>query len=412
MLDQTALPNDDAYRHLSQLKVAIVHEWLESYSGSERVLEQIILCFPQADIHTVVDFMPASERRFLGGRTAKTSFIQRLPFARRRFRAFLGLMTIAVEQFDLAGYDLIISSSHAVAKGVITGPDQLHVSYVHSPMRYAWDLQHQYLRQANLTRGLKSMYVRWLLSRLRQWDVRAATGVDILVANSKYIARRIRKSYRRDSYVIHPPVDLASFTLREVKDDYYFVVSRQVPYKRIDLIAEAFARMPDRKLIIVGDGPEHARVVEAAKGAANISLRGAVGHQELCHLLQRARALVVAAEEDFGITMVEAQACGTPVISFGRGGALDIIVAEQDGAPTGMLFDHQTADSLIDAVERFESLSPAVSPRDCHKNALRFSAANFRERFRALVSSGLAQRLQEDRRPAEPVWADMVAVRG
>lgn len=399
MDDQIEFRTEEDYRHFSGMKVAIVHEWLESYSGSERVLEQIILCFPQADIHTVVDFMPESERGFLGGRRVKTSFIQLLPFARRRFRAFLGLMTIAVEQFDLAGYDLIISSSHAVAKGVITGPDQLHISYVHSPMRYAWDLQHQYLRQANLTRGLKSAYVRWLLSRLRQWDLRAATGVDVLVANSKYIARRIRKVYRRDSHVIHPPVNLEAFTICHDKDDYYFVVSRQVPYKRIDLIAEAFARMPERKLIIVGDGPEHARVVEAANGAPNITLRGHVGHAELRDLLQHARALVVAAEEDFGISTVEAQACGTPVISFGRGGALDIIVTQSQGAPTGVLFENQTPESLIAAVERFETIAPTILPSACRNNALRFSSEKFRLRFLNLVAASIAERERQERVP-------------
>jgi glycosyltransferase involved in cell wall biosynthesis len=388
-------------------RVAIVHEWLESYAGSERVLEQLIACFPRADIFTVVDFVPPGRRGFLGGRPVKTSFIQRLPFARRRFRAFLGLMTLAVEQFDLTGYDLVISSSHAVAKGVITGPDQLHISYVHSPMRYAWDLQHQYLRQANMARGLKSIYARWLLSRLRLWDVRTATSVDVFVANSAYIARRIRKAYRRDSVVIHPPVDVAAFAYRAAKSDYYFVVSRQVPYKRIDLIARAFARMPERKLIIVGDGPEHARVVEAAAAAPNITLRGAVEHAELLGLMQRARALVIAAEEDFGITMVEAQACGTPVIAFARGGARDII-ADEGGAsggpargPTGVLFERQTADSIIDAVARFERLAPAIAPEACRANAMRFTVEVFRERITGLVAAALAEQRRVVDRPAD-----------
>jgi glycosyltransferase involved in cell wall biosynthesis len=241
---------------LSQLKVAVVHEWLDTYAGSERVVEQILHCFPQADIFAIVDFMPDEQRGFLNGRKVTTTFIQNLPLARRRFRSYLGLMPFAVEQFDLSPYELIISSSHAVAKGIITGPDQIHISYVHSPMRYAWDLQHQYLRQANLQSGLKSIYARWLLSRLRQWDVRTAPGVDVFVANSNYIARRIRKAYFRDSTVIHPPVDIDAFTCSDCKSDHYFVVSRLVPYKRVDLIAEAFARMPQRRLIIVGDGSE------------------------------------------------------------------------------------------------------------------------------------------------------------
>lgn len=399
--------------NLARLKVAIVHEWLESYAGSERVLEQLIACFPQADIFTVVDFMPPDQRAFLGGRRVTTSFIQRLPFARRQFRAFLGLMTLAVEQFDMTGYELIISSSHAVAKGVISGPDQLHISYVHSPMRYAWDLQHQYLRQANMATGLKGAYARWLLSRLRQWDVRTSTSVDLFVANSAYIARRIRKAYRRQADVIHPPVDVRGFEYCPEKSDYYFVVSRQVPYKRIDLIAQAFAQMPDRKLIIVGDGPEHAKVVAAAAGAANIELRGAIGHAELVGLMQSAKALVVAAEEDFGITMVEAQACGTPVIAFSRGGAQDILVKSGAGV-TGVLFDEQTDVSIIGAVLRMEHLEAGIQPEDCRANAMRFTVEAFRRRICDLVASALAEQRQSIDRVPEIVqvirtWAPVDA---
>jgi glycosyltransferase involved in cell wall biosynthesis len=372
------------------MKIAIVHEWLETYAGSERVVEQLLLCYPQADVFAIVDFMPEAERAFLRGRTVTTSFIQRLPFARRHFRAYLGLMPLAIEQFDLSGYDLVLSSSHAVAKGVLTGPDQIHISYVHSPMRYAWDLQHQYLRQAGLTRGLKSVYARWLLSRLRQWDVRTSTGVDVFVANSHYIARRIRKVYRRDAEVIHPPVDIEAFALSKVKGRHYFTVSRQVPYKRIDLIAKAFAAMPHRELLIVGDGPEHDHVRAAANGAPNITLRGAVPPDELVRLIQSARALVVAAEEDFGITMVEAQACGTPIISFGRGGALDIIVTDGPGDPTGVLFQEQSCDAIIEAVERFESLTPVISPEACRANAIRFSSEVFRARIHDLVTTSLS----------------------
>jgi glycosyltransferase involved in cell wall biosynthesis len=366
---------------LSQLKVAVVHEWLDTYAGSERVVEQILHCFPQADIFAIVDFMPDEQRGFLNGRKVTTTFIQNLPLARRRFRSYLGLMPFAVEQFDLSPYELIISSSHAVAKGIITGPDQIHISYVHSPMRYAWDLQHQYLRQANLQSGLKSIYARWLLSRLRQWDVRTAPGVDVFVANSNYIARRIRKAYFRDSTVIHPPVDIDAFTCSDCKSDHYFVVSRLVPYKRVDLIAEAFARMPQRRLIIVGDGSELKRVAQIARNAPNISLRRPVGHAELARLMQSARALVVAAEEDFGITMVEAQACGTPVIAFGRGGALDIVATGGRTASTGVLFDQQSAEAIVDAVTRFEQSATPISAAACRANAMRFGIEAFRSRL-------------------------------
>jgi glycosyltransferase involved in cell wall biosynthesis len=367
-------------------RIAIVHEWLETYAGSERVLEQLICCFPQADVFAVVDFLPPHQRGFLNGHKVTTTFIQRLPLARRWFRHYLGLMGFAVEQLDLSSYDLVLSSSHAVAKGVITGPDQPHISYIHSPMRYAWDLQHQYLEHASVHTGLKTLYARWLLARLRQWDARTGQGVDVFIANSRYIARRIRKVYRREAEVIHPPVDIDRFALCEQKGDYYLVVSRQVPYKRVDLIAEAFALMPDRKLVIVGDGPGNGRVRDAAADAANITMLGAVSSAEVCRLMQSARAFVVAAEEDFGISMVEAQACGTPLICYGKGGVLDIVTAGP-GAPTGVLFGEQSADSIIAAVTRFDEIRSCFTPKACRQNATRFSTQVFRERITRLVTA-------------------------
>ena len=372
------------------MKVAIVHEWLDVLAGSERVVAELLACFPDADLFALVDFLPAEARGFLNGRTVRTSFIQRLPMARRRFRLYLPLMPVAVEQFDLAGYDLILSSSHAVAKGVITGPDQLHVSYVHSPMRYAWDMQAQYLRQTRMERGLRTLYVRWVLHKLRQWDVRTANGVDLFIANSRYVARRIQKAYRRDATVIPPPVDVERFTPGQARGEFYLVASRMAPYKRVDLVVEAFARMPDRSLIVVGDGSERARVTEAAKGAANVSFRGAVPQEELVRLMQSARAFVFAAEEDFGITLVEAQACGTPVIAFGRGGARDIIDADATDA-TGCLFAEQTPESIMAAVQAFEQ-GPAMSAQSCRRNAERFSRAMFRTRIMAAIDDALARR--------------------
>jgi glycosyltransferase involved in cell wall biosynthesis len=306
-----------------------------------------------------------------------------MPFARTKYRAYLGLMPLAVEQHDLSGYDLVISSSHAVAKGVLTGPDTLHVSYVHSPMRYAWDLQHQYLRQSGTDRGLKGAYARWQLGRLRQWDVRTANGVDLFIANSSYVARRIRKCYRRGSVVVPPPVDIDGFSPGPTRGAAYVAASRMVPYKRMDLIAAAFARMPERQLIIAGDGPERARVMEAAKGAPNISFRGAVTDAGMVALMQQAAAFVFAAEEDFGIMLVEAQACGTPVIAFGRGGARDIL-----DDTTGVFFAGQTSEAIIDAVARFEAAP--ICPEACRANALRFSRAAFRARITTLVDRALA----------------------
>ena len=324
------------------MKVAIVHEWLEHYAGSERVLAQFLQCYPEADVFAVVDYLPGDERGFLDGRKITTSFIQKLPLARRHFRKYLQLMPLAVEQFDLGGYDLVISSNHAVAKGVLTGPRQVHVSYVHSPMRYAWDLQAQYLRESSIERGLKSMYVRWLLHKIRLWDARAAHGVDVFVANSSYVARRIQKTYRRDAIVVAPPVAVQDFVPASGPREGFLVASRFVPYKRVELIVEAFSRMPQHRLTVLGAGANQNQVVNAANNAPNITLRPPAKHDELIRLMQSARAMVFAAEEDFGITTVEAQACGTPVIAFGEGGARDIILENAD-TPTGILFDAQTA---------------------------------------------------------------------
>lgn len=371
------------------MKIALVHEWLDSYAGSERVLEQLLLEWPEADVFAVCDFMPEAERGFLQGKPITTSFIQNMPFARKHFRKFLGLMPLAIEQLDLSDYDVVISSSHAVAKGVLTGPGQIHISYVHSPMRYAWDLQHQYLREAGLTRGLKGAYTRWLLHRMRLWDRASSLNPDIVLANSSYIAERIQKTWRRDAQVLHPPVDIESFTPAPDKRDYYLIASRIVPYKRVDLIAAAFRAMPNRKLIIVGDGPNEAQARAAAGDAPNITFKGHLPRTELIALTQGARAAVFAAEEDFGIATVEAQACGTPVIAYGRGGARDIVVAPPDARPTGIFFQEQSTASLISAVERFEAMAPAITPEDCRANAERFSNVHFRRRFRQVVNDAL-----------------------
>lgn len=363
------------------MKTAIVHEWLDSYAGSERVVEQLLQCWPDADLFAVCDFLPEAERGFLGGRRPTTTFIQRLPFARKRFRWYLGLMPLAIEQLDLSGYDLVVSSSHAVAKGVLTGPGQLHVSYIHSPMRYAWDLQHQYLRQAGLERGPKGAYTRWLLHRMRAWDRASAANPDVLVANSSYIAERIRKAWRRDSVVIHPPVDVETFEMRREKEGHFLVASRMVPYKRVELVVEAFRRMPGRRLVVVGDGPNEPAARAAAGGAPNIEFRGRVGQAELVRLTQSARACLHAAEEDFGIGMVEAQACGTPMIAFARGGARDIVRAPPAPEPTGVLFAEQSAEAIVAAVELFDRVTPSIAPEACRRNALRFG----RDRFRAAM---------------------------
>jgi glycosyltransferase involved in cell wall biosynthesis len=371
-------------------RIAIVHEWLQVYGGSERVLEQLIRCYPDADIFAVVDFVPERSRAFLQGRPVTTTFVQKLPGAKRLFRHYLGLMPMAIEQLDLSAYDIVISSNHAVAKGVLTGPDQTHISYVHSPMRYIWDLQHQYLRQAQLGWGPKALYIRWLFNRLRLWDYASAQHVDHFIANSRYIARRVKKAYGRASSVIHPPVDVTDFTIGREKEDFYLLAGRFVPYKRADLVVQAFRDQPGRRLVVVGEGPEGARVRAAAQGAPNIEFCGAVPKAELVGLMQRARAAIFAAEEDFGIAMVEVQACGTPVIAFGRGGACDIIETEDGAVPTGVLFDEQSVPDIAAALARFDGLARTITPEACRANALRFSEERFRERMTAFVQEAAA----------------------
>ena len=359
------------------MRVALVHDWFTVYAGAERVVEQILRVLPQADVYALVDFLKEEERGFLQGKRAQVSFIQRLPKAQQRYRTYLPLMPLAIEQFDLRGYDLVISSSHAVAKGVITGPDQLHICYCHSPIRYAWDLQHEYLKESGLERGVKSWIARALLHYLRLWDSRTANGVDVFIANSRYIARRILKVYRRQAEVIYPPVDVEAFTLRQDKEDFYLTASRMVPYKRIDLIVEAFSQMPDKRLVVIGDGPEMPKV--RAKAGPNVTLLGYQPFEVLRDYMQRAKAFVFAAEEDFGIAPVEAQACGTPVIAFGKGGATETVLAGE----TGVFFQDQNVSSLIKAIEEFEKLR--FDPLRVRKNAERFSSERFRREFEALI---------------------------
>jgi glycosyltransferase involved in cell wall biosynthesis len=253
------------------LKIAVVHEWLSDWAGSERVVAQILTCYPEADLFSLVDSLSDSDRAKIGGRYARTSFIARLPFSRSKPWRYLPLMPLAIEQFDLSDYDLIISSSHAVAKGVITGPDQVHVSYIHSPMRYAWDLQPDYLR-GKMGRGMRGLALRPLLHYLRLWDMRTANGVDAYAANSSFVARRIWKTYRREARVIHPPVEVAQFSPLEVKDDFYLCASRLMPYKRVEIVAEAFSEMSKRRLVIIGNGPQLATVKRAA--GPNVTILG------------------------------------------------------------------------------------------------------------------------------------------
>ena len=354
------------------MNVALVHEWLDSYAGSERVVAQLLQALPMADLYALVDFLSEEERTLLQGKLAQTSFIQRLPLARKHFRNYLPLMPAAIEQFDLSDYDIVVSSNHAFAKGVITRADQMHISYVHTPIRYAWDLQHEYLRQAGWKWGIKSLMVRATMHYLRNWDRITADRVDAFVANSHYIAQRIRNIYRRPAFVVYPPVDIDAFTLGTAREDFYLAASRLVPYKRIDLIVEAFAEMPNRQLVVIGDGPEFKKI--ASKATANVKMLGYQSFDVLLDHMQRARAFLFAADEDFGIMPVEAQACGTPVIAFGRGGVLETVV---DGE-TGLFFRQQSAKSIQQAVEAFGTARRRMHPELIRANAERFAPNRFR----------------------------------
>jgi chain length determinant protein tyrosine kinase EpsG len=388
------------------LRVALVHEWLVNHAGSEKVVEEILKIYPQADLFSVVDFLTPHERGFLQGKVAKTTFVQRLPGAEKRFRHYLPLMPLAMEQHDLSGYDLILSSSHAVAKGVLTGPDQLHVCYIHSPIRYAWDMQHQYLKESGMATGVKGTVAKLLLHYMRLWDARTAAGVDQFIANSAFIARRVRKVYRRDAAVIHPPVDVGRFALRHDKEEFYLTASRMVPYKRMPMIVEAFSRMPDKQLIVIGDGPEMDKVRAAA--GPNVSVLGFLGDAALVDHMQRAKAFVFAAEEDFGITPVEAQACGTPVIAFGRGGSLETVRGRGHPAQrTGVFFQEQTPEAVIAAVEAFEALAVPIRPETCRAHAEQFAPALFRQRFQAAVERAWVRFHAEEDPEHLPVLSDV-----
>ncbi|MEY8214536.1 MAG: glycosyltransferase family 4 protein [Colwellia sp.] len=359
------------------MEIAIVHDWLVEAGGAEKVLAELINIYPQAEIFSAVEYLSDSQRNsILNGKCVTTSFIQKLPRS-RNYKKYFSLMPIAMANLDLSRFDLVISSSSSVAKGVITGPDQLHICYCHSPMRYAWDLQHQYLKESGLERGFKGFLAKFMLHKMRSWDVISSFNVDHFIANSNFIARRIKKVYRRQADVIYPNVAVEDFKVIEKKSDYYFTCSRMVPYKKIDLIVEAFANMPDKKLVVIGDGPEMNKV--KSKSAKNIELMGYQSFDVLKERMANAKAFVFAAEEDFGIVPVEAQACGTPVIAFGKGGALETVKENI----SGIFFKEQSAHSLTDAVERFEQMTfDVLKIRD---HAETFSTERFRLQIENLI---------------------------
>ena len=371
-----------------------MHDWLVVIGGAERVLAALLKHFPAADVYTLVDELSASQKASLGLGRVLTSPLQRVAWLRRHYRSLLPFMPLMVERWDLRAYDLVVSSSHSVAKGVLTHAGQLHYCLCYTPARYAWDQQHDYLEAKGWDQGLRSWIARALLQRFRIWDYQTAQSVDGFIAISHFVSRRIAKAYRRDSTVIYPPVDLNRCTLSEAHGRLEYVcVSRLVPYKRIDVVIKAFNRLPHLKLQIIGDGP--ARKYLQAMAGANVRFSGWLADPEVVQAMQGARAFLFAAEDDFGITPLEAQACGTPVIALARGGVLETLGPEAGKFPNVVFFDEPTEDALIRAIDRFEQSIDQVNAYACRQHALRFRAERFHDQLEAFFSPVL-QRFRSD----------------
>lgn len=371
-----------------KFKAALVHDWFVTEGGGEKVVQSFLNLNQDFDLFSLIDFFPTEYRqRLLKGKHAHTSFIQKLPTAKSNHRKFLPLFPLAIEQFDLAEYDLILSSSISVSKGVLTHSNQVHICYCHSPMRYAWDLYFQYLKEAGLSSGVKGWFAKYILHKMRTWDIVSSNRVDHFIANSNFIARRIKKVYNREATVIYPPVDVESFKLETAKEDYYLTASRMVPYKKIDLIVEAFTKMPDKKLVVIGDGPDMTKIKQ--KASKNVEILGYQPFSELKKYMQKAKAFVFAAEEDFGIIPVEAQSCGTPVIAFGKGGSLETVI----NGKTGTFFYSQTSEAIKNAVLSFEQEYDNYSPLNIRDHAVKFSTARFEKEMTDFINQKLDNHL-------------------
>lgn len=354
------------------MKIAIVHDWLTNMGGAERVILAFHEIFPDAHIYTSVynpDKLPEEFRKM----DIRTSFIQKLPRAKTKYNMYLPLMPTAFEQFDLSEYDVVLSSSSSCAKGVITRPDTLHICYCHTPMRYAWDFYHEYKQIAP---KWQKKFIPYLMNYIRMWDRVSADRVDYFIANSTTVAKRIKKHYRRDAIVINPPVNADFYTPVDEDGDYFLIVSRLVEYKRIDIAIEAFNDL-GLPLVIIGDGPEKSRLQRMAK--SNIKFLGRLPDEEVKEYYAKCRAFIFPGEEDFGITPLEAQACGRPVIAFGKGGVLDSVI---DGV-TGIFFKEQNKESLKEAIKRFEEID--FEKEIIRKHAEKFDVKIFKERIYEVV---------------------------
>ncbi len=355
------------------MKTALIHDWLLCIAGAEKVLQAIYEIYP-APIYTLIKNEKSS---FFQDKDIHTSFIQKLPFAKKKYRSFLPLFPLAIEQFDLSSFDVVISSSSCVSKGVLTHSQQLHICYCHTPMRYSWDQYHQYLFDSGYHKGLKGMLARCFLHYIRMWDVHTSIHVDHFIANSSYVAKRIKKVYNKESKVIYPPIDTNFFSLASQKDSFYVTASRMVSYKKMDLIVEAFSKMLDKKLLVIGEGPEFKKI--RSKASKNIEFLGFQSDENLKTYLQKAKAFVFAAEEDFGIILVEAMSTGTPVIAYNKGGAKETVIENK----TGLFFEKQEVQHIIDAVHTFETKE--FDPKKIREHALKFSCSRFKKEFQEYV---------------------------
>ncbi|MEL6929148.1 MAG: glycosyltransferase [Cyanobacteria bacterium J06600_6] len=364
-----------------ELKYALVHEWLtpKATGGSELVVQEI-LKYVDADLYALIDFESSNPESYLYQRSISTTFLQKFPQARNGVQKYLPLLPLAIEQLDLNHYDVILSSSHAVAKGVLTNPHQLHICYCHTPMRYAWDLTFDYLNGDRKGKGIQGLIARYILHRMRSWDVISANRVDYFIANSSHTAKRIWRCYRRSAKVIYPPVAIDKFAFEPEKEDFYLTISRLVSYKQICLIVKAFNQLK-KPLVIIGSGSQLAEIRQLAE--PHVQVLGWQPHNIVSQYITKAKAFVYAACEDFGIALVEAQACGTPVIAYGKGGALETVkdIRQCPEGGTGLLFDVQQPEALATAVKEFERLQPQIDPENCRLQAEKFSPTIFKQSY-------------------------------
>lgn len=380
------------------MRVALVHDWFVNAGGAESVVEQILEIYPNADLFAIIDFLPKGQRNLINNKNVNTSFIQKIPFAKKFYRLLLPLMPLAVEQFNLSNYDLVISSSSCVAKGVLTSPNQLHICYCHTPMRYAWSDYFDYIKNYNLYSSLKNLFVKFYLHKIRIWDIISNNRINKFIANSSNVKNRIKKYYNRSSIIIYPPVDTNFYNQKlSSKEDFYITVSRLVKNKKVDLIVDTFLKnYPNKKLIVIGDGPE--LKILKKKANSNINFLGYQSKISTRDYLSRAKAFIFASHEDFGIVTVEAQSCGTPVIAYGKGGSLETVNNLNHTYPTGIFFYNQTIEDLSFSIQQFEKNINKFFPKNCILKSNNFTQNIFKKEFKKYVDAEYLKYLNKQKK--------------